>query len=58
VVNYGDGKFGGWQMQPLQATDVGLLEAGSTYRTLVDWAGGLINQSNRSIARVYNLKYS
>lgn len=58
VVNYGDGKFGGWQMQNLQATDIGLLEAGSTYRTLVDWAGGLINQSNRSIARVYNLKYS
>ena len=27
AVNYGDGKFGGWQMQPLQATDVGLLEA-------------------------------
>jgi len=58
AVNYGDGKFGGWQMQPLQATDVGLLEAGSTYRTLVDWAGGLINMSTRSIARVYNIKYS
>lgn len=58
VVNYGDGKFGGWQMQGLEATDIGLLEAGSTYRTLVDWAGGLINASNRSIARVYNLKYS
>jgi len=58
AVNYGEGKFGGWQMQPLQATDIGLLEAGSTYRTLVDWAGGLINQSNRSIARVFNIKYS
>jgi hypothetical protein len=58
VVNYGDGKFGGWQMAPLGATDIGLLEAGSTYRTLVDWAGGLINQNNRSIARVYNVKYS
>ena len=58
AVNYGDGMFGGWQMQPLQATDIGLLEAGSTYRTLVDWAGGLISVSNRAIARVYNLKYS
>jgi hypothetical protein len=58
VVNYGDGKFGGWQMQPLGATDIGLLEAGSTYRTLVDWAGGLISQNNRSIARVFNVKYS
>lgn len=58
AVNYGDSKFGGWQMQPLLATDIGQLEAGSTYRTLVDWAGGLINQSNRSIARVYGLKYA
>ena len=58
AVNYGDGKFGGWQMQDLKATDIGMLEAGSTYRTMVDWAGGLINQSNRSIARVYDLKYS
>lgn len=58
VVNYGDGKFQGWQMQPLQATDIGRLEAGSTYRTLVDWAGGLINLSSRSIARVYGLKYA
>ena len=58
AVNYGDGHFGGWQMQPLQANDLGLLEAGSTYRTLVDWAGGLINQSTRSIGRLYDLKYS
>lgn len=58
AVNYGDGHFGGWQMQPLQATDLGLLEAGSTYRTLVDWAGGLIYQSNRSIGRLYDIKYS
>lgn len=58
AVNYGPGKFGGWQMQALLAQDLGLLEAGSTYRTLVDWAGGLINQSNRSIARIYNIKYS
>lgn len=58
AVNYADGHFGGWQMQPLIAQDLGLLEAGSTYRTLVDWAGGLINQSNRSIGRLYDIKYS
>jgi hypothetical protein len=58
AVNYGMGHFMGWQFDALQATDIGLLEAGSTYRTLVDWAGGLINMSNRSIGRVYNIKYS
>jgi hypothetical protein len=58
AVNYGMGHFMGWQFAPLAATDIGLLEAGSTYRTLVDWAGGLINMSNRSIGRVFNVKYS
>jgi hypothetical protein len=58
AVNYSSEHFQGWQMQPLQAQDLGLLENGVTYRTLVDWAGGLMNQSTRSLARVYDIKYS
>lgn len=58
AVNYGEEHFAGWQFGPIEAQDLGLLEAGSTYRTLVDWAGGLINMSNRSIGRLYNVKYS
>lgn len=58
AVNYSSGHFQGWQMQPLIAQDLGLLENGVTYRTLVDWAGGLLNQSNRSLGRVYDIKYS
>jgi hypothetical protein len=58
AVNYSGEHFQGWQMQPLVAQDLGLLENGVTYRTLVDWAGGLMNQSTRSLARVYDIKYS
>src|SRR5207302_1097365 len=56
AVNYGTDHFFGWQMAPLQATDIGLMENGSIYRTLVDWAGGFITVHNRSIARLYDLK--
>jgi hypothetical protein len=58
AVNYGMEHFLGWQFAPLSATDIGLLEAGSTYRTMVDWAGGVINMSNRSIGRLFDIKYS
>lgn len=56
AVNYGMEHFLGWQFAPLAATDIGLLEAGSTYRTMVDWAGGIINMSNRSIGRLFDIK--
>jgi hypothetical protein len=58
AVNYANDHFIGWQMQPLLATNIGQLEAGSTFRTLVDWAGGLMNLSTRSLGRLYDLKYS
>jgi len=56
AVNYGPGHFQGWQFGPLNVQDIGLLNSGVIYRTLVDWAGGLINQSNRSIGRLYDIK--
>ena len=56
AVNYGPGHFGGWQFGPLNVQDIGLLNSGVIYRTLVDWAGGLINQSNRSIGRLFDIK--
>jgi hypothetical protein len=58
AVNYMSMHFGGWQFGPLNGQDLGLLEAGSTYRTLVDWAGGLINMSTRSLGRLYDVKVS
>jgi hypothetical protein len=56
AVNYGPGHFMGWQFGPLNVQDLGLLNSGVIYRTLVDWAGGFINQSNRSIGRLYDIK--
>ena len=56
AVNFGAGHFHGWQFEPLQARDLGLLNNGVIYRTVVDWTGGLINDSNRSICRIYDIK--
>lgn len=58
AVNYSAMHFGGWHFGPLNAQDLGLLEAGSTYRTLIDWAGGVLNMSTRSLGRLYDIKYS
>lgn len=56
AVNYTPGHFYGWQYDTLQAHDLGLLNNGSIYRTVIDWAGGIINDSYRSIARLYDIK--
>jgi hypothetical protein len=56
AVNYNPGHFYGWQYAPLAARDLGLLNNGITYRTVIDWRGGLINDSNRSIGRLYDIK--
>jgi len=58
AVNYGTTHFFGWQYGPIGVEDIGLLEAGSIYRTSIDWAGGVMNASNRSIGRVYGIKLS
>jgi hypothetical protein len=48
----------GWEFEPLKAKDLGLLENGAVYRTLIDWAGGLYNNHTRSMARLYGVKLS
>ena len=58
AVNYSAEHFGGWQFGPLVAQDLGLMENGTIYRTLIDWAGGVINQSTRSLGRLYGIKLS
>lgn len=59
AVRYGaeDGMMG-WQFEGLQARDLGLLENGVIYRTFIDWTGGLLSTSTRSIARLYGIKLS
>lgn len=58
AVNVRDDHFLGWQMFEPNAQDLGLLNNGVTYRTLVDWAIGLMNVSTRSLGRIYGLKIS
>lgn len=56
AVNYGEDHFYGWQYEPVAAHDLGLLNDGVTYSTVVDWAGGLMNANIRSVGRLYDLK--
>src|SRR5260370_180434 len=60
AVNFSGGHFGGWQFNPLAAgvENLGRLNTGVQFRTYVSWAGGLINYSTRSIARLYNVQMS
>ena len=58
AVNITDDHLFGWQYEPLKATDLGLMNNGVIYRTLVDWAGGLMTANKRSIGRLYDIKLS
>jgi hypothetical protein len=55
-VNFGETHMFGWQFGNLVAKDLGLRNGGVIYSTLIDWAGGLANASNRSLGRIYGLK--
>lgn len=56
AVNYSTDHFFGWQFEEPNVQDLGLIYNGVIYRTLVDWAVGLVNASTRSIARLYDIK--
>jgi len=56
AVNYGTDHFYGWQFGPPNVEDLGLIYNGAIYRTLIDWAVGLVNASTRSIGRLYDIK--
>lgn len=58
AVNYGTDHFFGWQFGPPNVQDLGLIYNGAIYRTLIDWAVGLINTSTRSIGRLFDIKLS
>src|SRR6266702_2655615 len=58
AVNYDTAHFFGWQFNPPNVQDLGLIYNGAIYRTLIDWACGLVNTSNRSLGRLYDIKIS
>jgi hypothetical protein len=57
-VNYSMGHFGGWHYEPINVQDLGLQPDGVIYRMLIDYAAGLYNSSNRSLGRLFDIKYS
>jgi hypothetical protein len=57
AAHYGEEYLVGWQMNPLNGQDLGLLgNDGTIYRTLVDWTCGLFPVHTRAIARMFGLK--
>ena len=56
AVNYGTDHLFGWQFAPPNVQDLGLIYNGAIYRTLIDWAVGLVTASTRSVARLYDVK--
>jgi len=58
AVNFDTDHFAGWQFEPPNVQDLGLIYNGAIYRTLIDWAVGFYNASTRSIGRIYDIKVS
>ncbi len=56
AVNYGTDHFFGWQFDVMNVQDLGLINNGVIYRTLIDWAVGFMNTSTRSLGRLYDIK--
>ncbi len=56
AVNYGTDHFFGWQFDDINVQDLGLINNGVIYRTFIDWIIGFMNQSTRSLGRLYDLK--
>jgi len=56
AVNYSEDHFYGWQFSEINVQDLGLINNGVIYRTLIDWAVGLMNASTRSLGRLYDIK--
>jgi hypothetical protein len=56
AVNYGEGHFSGWQFGPPNVQDLGLLNNGVIYRTLIDWVIGFATAHTRSLGRLYGIR--
>lgn len=58
AVRYGESYLTGWQFEDLGSSvmDLGLLNNGVTYRTVIDWAVGLYQAHTRSVGRLYGIK--
>lgn len=55
AVRQGPELFSAWQEYAMDVQDLGLMNDGVTYRTLIDWVVGLAVSHPRSVARMYGL---
>jgi hypothetical protein len=53
AVKLGGAYLNGWQFTDMEVEDMGRLESGISYRTLIDWGVGIYFYNPRSIARLY-----
>jgi|SRR5712672_389140 len=58
AVNYSADHMHAWQFSEISARNLGLLNNDVIYRTSISWAVGFMNNSTRSIGRLYGLKMS
>jgi len=52
AIRFGEKYLQGFQLYSLDVNDVGLLEDGVTYRTVIDWPVGIMITNPRSVARL------
>lgn len=60
AVRYGETYMSGWQFMPLEQSvrNLGLINNGVTWRTVVDYAVGLFQVHTRAVGRIYGIKLS
>lgn len=60
AARYGETHLTGWQFKDLNQAvrDLGLVDNGVIYRTVIDWAVGLFYEDTRCMARLYDIKIS
>lgn len=56
ALRMGDGYVKGFQEEPVDVVDVGLLESGIAYRTHINWPIGIYIPNPRAVARLYAIQ--
>ena len=56
ALKFGDPFLKGWQFDSVSAEDIGMLENGVSYRSIIDWGCGIYFYNPRSIARIYDIQ--
>lgn len=57
-VKFGENFLSGFQLYGVDVNDIGLLENGVAYRTVIDWPVGLALINPRSVARIHSIQAS